>query len=255
MKTQILVALVSVAALGACVTQADDVADDSVSADPRLATNGLVPTAIHSNGLNAQVFNGFNIAAARAMEDTADHRLFTSYLSGCALASNQCVASTYNGVTYNYCGVIGLAPAWTTRALTAAETAEVSACVIARANLTGLNVTVSIRGEAGQLATTTDEAASYNVEEAAFYGDVFTSTAGAKHACNGVDQVRDGDTYGDLANRQCGQEDPNNPGYTLCGFVFDGNCSDICVKSGDHYTSCGTQTANIETVRLYGTAP
>jgi hypothetical protein len=187
------------------------------------------------------------------MEDTADHRLYTAYLVGCALNTAQCISSTYAGVSYTYCGVVGLAQAWTTRALTATEVADVSACVLARANQTGLNVTVSIRGESAALACTSSELSSYNVEEAAFYGDVFSST-GIRHACNGVDQVRDGDSYGDLANRQCGQPDPNNPGYTLCGFVFDGNCSDICTKSGDHYTQCGTST-NIETVRLYGTAP
>jgi hypothetical protein len=96
--------------------------------------------------------------------------------------------------------------------------------------------------------------ANYNTEEAAFWGDVFTS-GGPKHACNGVDQVRDGDTYGDLGLRQCGQPDPNNPGFTLCGFTFDGNCADTCTKTGDHYTSCGTTTSGIETVLLYGTAP
>jgi hypothetical protein len=36
--------------------------------------------------------------------------------------------------------------------------------------------------------------------------------------------------------------------------VFDGNCADICVVNGDHYTTCNTQTEVI-TSRLYGTAP
>jgi hypothetical protein len=252
MKTSIIAVLVSVAALGACVDQAD-VQDDSVTADPRLATNGLVPSAIHTTSINTQALNGLGLSLAKGMEDTADHRLYTAYLIGCALTPAQCISSTVGGTTYNYCGVVGLAPAWTTRGLTASEAADVSACVLARANQTGLNVTVSIRGESAALACTSSELSAYNVEEAAFYGDVFSNIIG-KHACNGVDQVRDGDTYGDLANRQCGQEDPNNPGYTLCGFVFDGNCADICTKSGDHYTQCGTST-NVETVRLYGTAP
>lgn len=251
MNTKIAIALFSLTALGACI---DTGADEEVTADPRIAVNGLVPSAIHSNGLNTQALSGFSIAAARGMEDTADHRLYTAYLVGCALAPNQCVTSTYNGSTYTYCGVVDLAPAWTSRALTASEAADVSACVLARSNLTGMNVTVSIRGESPALACTTDELANFNVEEAAFYGDVFTSTAGAKHACNGVDQVRDGDTYGDLPNRQCGQPDPNNPGYTLCGFVFDGDCADICTTHGDHYSHCGT-ASNVQTVRLLGTAP
>jgi hypothetical protein len=251
MKTQILTALFSVAALGACVDGVDDVQDDSVTADPRLATNGLLPTAIHPTNLNASPLSGFSIALAKGMADTADHRLYTAHLVGCALPANQCVTATAFGVTATYCGVVGLAPAWTTRALTPSESANVSACVIARANLTGLNVTISLRGDSPALAVTPDEAANYNTEEAAFYGDVFTTGANALHACNGVDQVRAGDR-GVLGSRQCGQPDPNNPGYTLCGFVFDGDCADVCTRDNDHYTACGAAT-NIETVRLYGT--
>ena len=112
-----------------------------------------------------------------------------------------------------------------------------------------------MRGDAGIWGTTTDEAANYHVEEGAFYGNIWTS-AGGMHACNGVDQVRDGDTYGDLAIRQCAQEDPNNLGKTLCGFVFDGNCANLCTvaASGDHYSSCNGNSY-VLTSRLYGTAP
>ena len=251
MKFQLATALLCFSVLGACVA---DPADDSVTADPRIATNGLLPGAIHANNLNTKVLTGGNIASTPGLEDTTAHQSYTSYLVGCALTSSQSVTSNYLGHVITYPGAIGLAPAWVSRPLTQTEELEVSACVISRANETGMNITISIRGESAALACTSDELANYNVEEAAFYGDVFSSSPGAKRACNGVDQVRDGDTYGDLPNRQCGQPDPNNPGYTLCGFVFDGNCSDICVRSGDHYTSCG-QYGDIHTVRLYGTAP
>jgi hypothetical protein len=238
-----------VLALAGCLDTSGTEPD--VEATPKIASNGLVPTAIHSNGLGNAALTGIAIANARGMEDTADHRLFTAYLAGCALAPGQCVTSTYQGVQYNYCGVVDLAPQWTVRALTATEIKDVSACVLARANLAGINVQISIHGDNAQLGCTTDELAYYNLEEAAFYGDVFTGTAGAKHACNGVDQVLYGDTVGDLPNRQCGQPDPNNPGYTLCGFVFDGNCSDICSSNGDHYQQCASM-GNVETVHVYG---
>jgi hypothetical protein len=255
MKSHILAALLSVAALGACVDQADD----SVTADPRLATNGLVPSAIHANALNTKPLTGAAISADTTMVDTYQHALFTQYIVECALSSTQTVTATYGKAVYNFTGSIGLVPAWTTRDLTDEESRAVSACVLARANLTGTNVTISLRGDSGVLGTTVDEAKNYNVEEAAFYGDLFTTTPGAMHACNGVDQVRVGDTYGDLPLRQCGQPDSRNPGYTLCGFVYDGECAKICEKVGDHYTTC--QDANGdwlkygETVRLLGTAP
>jgi hypothetical protein len=248
---KLVTALLCLAALGACV---DAPSDDSVTADPRIATNGLVPTAIHANNLNTKVLTGANIASTPGMEDTSAHQIFTSYLVGCALASGQSVTSNYLGQVLTYPGAIGIAPAWTTRPLTLNEELNVSACVLSRANLFGINITISIRGDAPGLTCTADELANYNVEEAAFYGDVFSSSPVAKHACNGVDQVRVGDTYGDLPNRQCGQPDPNNPGYTLCGFVFDGDCADICSVNGDHYSTCASM-GNVETVRLYGTAP
>lgn len=253
MKSQLATALFCLVALGACLDQADS-ADDTVTGDPRIATNGLVPGAIHPNNLNAKALTGGNIATTPGMEDTNAHQMYTAYLVGCALTPGQSVTSNYLGQILTYPGSIGLAPAWTTRALTQTEELEVSACVIARANLTGTNVTISVRGESTALSTTLDERTSYNVEEAAFYGDVFSSSPGAKRACNGVDQVRDGDTYGDLPLRQCGQPDPNNPGYTLCGFVFDGNCANTCTVNGDHYVQCG-QHGDVDTIRLYGTAP
>ncbi len=252
---KLLSAVLCFAALGACV---DPATDDSVTADPRIATNGLVPTAIHPNNLNAKILTGPNIASTPGMLDTTAHQLYTNYLVGCALTSSQCVTASYLGQNYTFCGGIGIAPAWTTRALNTAEIREVSACVLTRANEFGTNITISIRGDNPALATTADEVANYNVEEAAFYGDVFTTTANAKRACDGVDQVRVGDTYGDLPYRQCGQPDPNNPGYTPCGFVFDGNCADICLRNGDHYSSCAAPSGNfaqVETSLLYGTAP
>lgn len=255
MKTQTLAVLISAVVLGACV----DPADDAVAADPRLATNGMTPSYMHPNNLDAKVLTGRNIAATPGMEDTVQHQVFTGYLVGCALSPRQSVSSTFLDHTYTYPGALGLAPSWTTRPLTLPEVRAVSACVISRANLYGINITISMRGDSGALGTTPEEAASYNIEEAAFYGDIFTPTAGAIHACNGVDQVRLGDTYGDLPYRQCGQPDPYKPGYTLCGFVFDGNCRDICDVDGDHYASCtdisGSAHPEAETIRLLGTAP
>jgi hypothetical protein len=254
MKTQLVSALLCFAALGACVDAADST-DDTATADPRIATNGLVPGAIHSNNLNTKALTSANIQATPGMLDTNAHQIYTSYLVGCALTPSQSVTVYYLGQNLVFPGGIGLAPAWTTRALTQSEELDVSACVLARANLTGTSVTISVRGDSPALATTFDERTNYNVEEAAFYGDVFSTSTIAKRACNGVDQVRDGDTYGDLPLRQCGQPDPNNPGYTLCGFIFDGNCADVCTFNVDHYESCPLGAVNVETVRLYGTAP
>jgi hypothetical protein len=247
------VVLVSVLMFTGCVAQTDSQDDGTAEADPRIATNSMLPSSIAPSNIYAMPLTGTSLANSK-LEDTAGHRSFLGYVIDCALTSTQTIRSTYGLNTYNYVGNLGIAPAWTTRALTLDETAYVSACVIARANSFGTAVTLSMRADSASFFDTADELANYNVEEAAFWGNVFSSNPNQMHACNGVDQVRVGDTYGDLPLRQCGQPDPNNPGYTLCGFVFDGNCSDICVRNGDHYTSCGSWP-DILTVRLYGTAP
>jgi hypothetical protein len=252
MKARIALALISSLFLGACVADSAT-EDDSAEATPRLASNSMLPGVISSSNLNAAPISGPALTAS-GLEANASGRSYIGYMMECALNSRTTLTSAFGGVIYSYPGSLGLAQAWGTRALTTSEARYVSACVLSRANVFGQPVTISMRADNSILATTSDELANYNVEEAAYWGNVFSSNPGQMHACNGVDQVRDGDTYGDLPLRQCAQPDPNNPGYTLCGFVFDGNCADICVRNGDHYTSCGTQTEVITTL-LYGTAP
>ena len=72
---------------------------------------------------------------------------------------------------------------------------------------------------------------------------------------NGADQVRVGDTYGDLSLRQCGQPDPNHPGYTPCNFVFDGDCTAQCAPNGDHYSSCVDAGGNTQTEVQFAPMP
>lgn len=254
MKARIALALVMALSVGACVADTS-VADDSADTSPRLASNGMLPTYIAPTNVYAYPLTTANLTN-NPIVSTSSGRSYLAYLVDCALSSTQSVRVTYGFTQYTFVGNIGIAPAWTTRAITATEGNWISSCVISRANQFGTSVTISMRGDISLYGTTTDEAANYNVEEGAFYGSVWAGNFGQMHACNGVDQVRDGDTYGDLPLRQCAQPDPNNPGYTPCGFVFDGNCTDICTRSpaGDHYSSCNGNNY-VVTTRLYGTAP
>ena len=255
MKARIALALVMALSVGACVADTSVEDDSTADSTPRLASNGMLPTAISSTNIYAFPLTSTQLNQNPVIS-TASGRSYVQYLVDCALPAGTSVSGTYGFTKYTFAGNIGIAPAWTTRALNATEGNWISACVISRANQFGTNVTISMRGGIPLWSTTVDEAANYNVEEGAFYGNVWGGNVNQMHACNGVDQVRDGDTYGDLSLRQCAQPDPNNPGYTPCGFVFDGNCSDICVRSasGDYYSSCNGNTY-VVTSRLYGTAP
>jgi len=65
-------------------------------------------------------------------------------------------------------------------------------------------------------------------------------------ACRGKDQAA-GETGG-LGDRDCAEPDPQNPGFTLCGFVFAGDCGSFAADrtcesfstNGTFYRDCHT---------------
>jgi hypothetical protein len=80
------------------------------------------------------------------------------------------------------------------------------------------------------LTATADERADWSLEEGAFYGNYFESLAGHPelpdwHVCRGRDQAA-GETGG-LIDRDCAEPDPMNPGFSLCGFAYAGDCGDF----------------------------
>jgi hypothetical protein len=193
-----------------------------------------------------------NMLEAGMLLSTEDGREVFTYIASCAFPDGQIVEATIDGVTYEFSGSIGLAPGWESRALNVREKRWVSACLIARVNAYGVSIPISIRGDHEALTTSADEAATFHLEEGAFYGNVFVPADQPIEwvACRGEAQAA-GET-GDLVDRDCTEPDTN--GRTTCGFTFAGNCikystasstAHACKRRKDgHYEDCHTVRGN-----------
>ncbi len=235
----------------ACAVDGADAPD--VTSIPRIGLNALSPAALGASQLTVATLTSSHAAA---MATNVYARSVLAYAVGCALGTTQSITFTVGSTAYTDPGSFGVAPAWTTRALTATEAAWVSACIISRVNLTSTSVSISARGNYTGYATTSTELIDYQIEEGAFWGNVFTDQGTlAFYGCNGVDQAAN-DTYGDLPLRQCAQSDGTSSGNSPCGFPYAGLCSAVCSTSSP-YSGCayagGTAHAEVVTTYLYGT--
>jgi hypothetical protein len=241
-KSVFLAALVSVAA---CAEQPE------VDSTAKIVANALTPTAF-ANGLLSSV--QLTSASAASMGATANGREVLSFAVSCALSSGQSIGYTVGGTSYTANGLMGVAPGWTTGALSSTAAAWVSACVVSRVNLTGATVTISARGDNAGLDSALGEAGNYMIEEGGFWGNVFTNLGSiAGYACNGNDQANN-DSYGDLPLRECAESGYHNT--TPCGFSYMGVCSEICSSLEAPYSGCsgyGEDPADyVVTTFLYG---
>ena len=222
------------ASIAACATQEPAAPETAL---PRLTANSLTPGQL-SNGQLTTV--QLDATSAAAMGATADARETLSYAVDCALDSSQSITFTVDGTSYTYAGELGLAPTWTSAALSADDAAWVSACVLSRVNLTGTEVSISDRGALAALATTPSEVASWDLEEGAFWGNTFVDLGAiAGFSCEGVDAAAD-DTRGDLPARRCAQPDGVGASTSACGFSYAGACTAVC-SAASPYTGCAFQ--------------
>jgi len=202
-------------------------------AQNRLAQNRLAQNALSSTSLEA------NQATAELLA-TADGRDVYSYIISCALPDSLTIEADVPGAadtappdtlytcTSEHCiftGSLGLAEYWIDHKLATKEQRWISACLLARVNNYDTTEAISMRGPHDSLTVSIDEAEIYNVAEGAFYGNVFNGPDVPIdwNACQGQGQASG--EFGGLVLRDCTEEDPLNPGYTLCGFKYAGYCA------------------------------
>src|SRR5690606_28611369 len=99
-----------------------------------------------------------------SLEASEEGRDLLSYVARCALPEGDALVAEHGGVTYEFPGLLDLAPAWEDRALTAGEARQVSACLIAHVNAYGVSVPISLRS-AGVLDATAEEMSEFPVYE------------------------------------------------------------------------------------------
>jgi hypothetical protein len=209
----VLSSILVLAAVG-CIDSADQ---PQVDTTDRIIINGMLPSELVTTTLGTAAVTG--TALTPYLDGTKNN--FVGYLVGCALGSTQTV--NVNGTVFG--GTFGIAPAWTTRALTVDEQRLVSACMLSRVNLNGINVTISSRSQSTAFATTTPEVSGYTYEEGGFWGNVLGGTADL-HTCMGDDQHDYPLWNGDITKRKCA-------GSSACGFTYEGLCSSVCSRDGN----------------------
>lgn len=258
MRPAFRVLVVVVPFLTACV----DAPSESTAVSKRIVANRIVANRIVANKLAAEKLAADKIAAQKLTSNsfsvnmntagdlltTADGREVLGAIVACALPPSIMLEATTPEGTFEFFGDVGLVPDWLAVPLSNDGKRWVSACLFSRVSSSDVAISISLRGPNPALATDGDERAEFNLEEGGFFGNYFT----AKHepidwyACRGADKARGND--GDLANRDCAAPDPQNPGRTLCGFHYAGDCGTFAIaracelfaEGGSFYQRCHT---------------
>ena len=243
-----------------CVDDLTDVNEGTVESEV-LTANKLAANKLAANKLAANKLAASSLESRELMA-TPDGRDVMSYIVGCALPTGASVTLTDPlGASYTYPGWIGLAPSWVTAPPTVSQRRWVSACVLARTNLYGISVQISMRNVNNvALAVSGTEAADFSIPEAAFYGDLFAPVP-VMYAC--ANRHFTSSTIAAVESfRACAR---SADGVTTeCGFTFTGFCgatytdgrAKACGCSSGSYTPCkGSSTNYPETITVYLTKP
>ncbi|MBX3160747.1 MAG: hypothetical protein KF773_32575 [Deltaproteobacteria bacterium] len=191
----------------------------------KLATNSLLPNRLVANRLGTNSLTNAMLSAPELLATPGGREVLT-YVISCALEPRAQLVLQDRGTRYTFEGGLGLAPAWRFHVPTQAERRWVTACVLARTNLFGAAVPLSLRGANPALQPALLEPAGYALVEGAFYGDLFAPDGPKLFACDAL--VRDLDlglSTQDL--RACVMSDASGQdgATTRCGFTYAGRCS------------------------------
>jgi hypothetical protein len=161
--------------------------DTAIVAEPRPADGG----GFINNGLHDPQVGGLDPAHALdtvagldgAKLDDPDRLATARYVVECALEPDQSITKTVDGVTVEFDGVLGLAPAWQDDPCDQNCQEWVSACVLARTNVSGQTVMLWLKGDHPALGTASNP--SYPHYEASFFGNLFAGP-NQEHMCPGL---------------------------------------------------------------------
>ncbi|MBS1122733.1 MAG: Alpha-tubulin suppressor and related protein-like protein, partial [Deltaproteobacteria bacterium] len=211
---------------------------------PNLGKADVVATCVQNLAISA----GDTVTVE--LTDLLNFKKVLQYLVECALPQGHSI--TYYDETdlpVTVAGSLGLAPEWEASTPTAAGQRYVSACLAARTNANGQTVRISLRGPSltagapSPLSASDTERASFNWNEGAFWGDLFSATPSIK-TCVGQGNG--------VAGRLCTVDG-------TCGFTNVGQCSQpsVCATQnpGDGaYTGCLGTAEVVSTYLPIGTS-
>ena len=228
-----------------------DIATRNKIASNKIASNKIASNKIASNKIASNKIASNRLAVqmpeAGDLLSTADGRTVYSYIVSCAIPGDITLEVDLPGVpdtgpddpytcVSGHCtfpGGVGLAPEWLRHRLNHKGQEWVSACMFSRVNAHDTAEAISLRGDDGALAVSADEALLYNVEEGAFYGNMFNDEDEpiAWYSCEGEGQASG--EFGGLVVRDCTE---------AMACKSDGTCdpSPACAGSGCAPLTCGS---------------
>lgn len=215
---------------------------------PPSGTNGLLPSCFWSHGaqqalrtLGAAALDsgdGFIPAIAPSLVPESCRQVIESAVA-CALPRGHVLRDPVTGADYE--GRWGLAPSWSTGALSTDGRRYVTACLVQRLNITGAPVPILLEGPHPAIAETEALGSLYPIEESTAFGDLFSSGTpllGLLPAFNVFV------CWEDLLPQSCGLlglpvlfEERVCDDLPLCGLVALGPCSLVCADNGP-YRKC-----------------
>jgi hypothetical protein len=209
----------------------------------RLSLNSLAMKTLSTTKLSP---DGATLAETNLMS-TSEGRELLVYIVECALPSGATLSGKYGYTTYTFKGRLGVAPEWVTTPLTTSGQRWMTACLLAHTNAYNIATPISLRGALPALTATQEEKEDFSIEEASFYGNIFTPEDDALsiYACagEGIQTVCSTEDYDEdekhLPRRSC---DPDEE----CKLNVPGACYDITPAAvdacatvmADGYTSC-----------------
>jgi hypothetical protein len=176
-------------ALGACTAPEDPSVDvefrEEISAPVRTSGGGYI-----NNGLTDPQVGGLDpdhpldtsAGLNGARLDDPDRLATARYVVECALPEGVTLTKTVNGVATDFHGALGLAPEWEDDACDEDCQEWVSACVLARTNVSGHGVELWLTADHEALGSGLNLA--YPIYEASFFGNLFVDED-AQYMCPG----------------------------------------------------------------------
>lgn len=254
MQRTSLVGIMCALMVSGCALEETDVphitsSEHALSDENKLSTNRLSANRLSLNrlslnrlSLNRLSLNRLelNTDASDGLQTTPEGRELLTYVAKCALVSTDILVAEHDGVTYEFPGLLGVAPEWEHEPLTPSLQRWVSACLLAHVNAFGVSVPISLRAH-DKLSADEAEIAAFPVYEATFFGNVFDVDQ-EMYACTG--------DRPDIAEAQSPSRslrvcsDADGDGISECSFTALGRCRDVCTEKHARMGWSGCTTAD-----------
>ena len=188
-STRILGLTVALLALGGCAEDVTGAPEHEFREETVAPPRPPGGTGFVNNGLHDPQVGGFDPAAPLdgtgldgSVLDDPDRLATAQYVVECALPEGSEVTKLVDGDLVTFEGQLGLAPEWEDDACDQDCQEWVTACVLARTNVSGQTVALQLKGDHAALDGNLDLA--YPIYEASFFGNLFVSQS-KQYMCPG----------------------------------------------------------------------